>query len=327
MPETFDHALLAAIVQYHLGQGCVPSFTPIRTGKHNTSFWVNTARERLVLRLAPADDVGVLFYERRMMRQEPALHALIRARTTVPVAEIVAHDFSRARIDRDYVLMRALPGMPLSDVPRPTSHMVDRTLMEVGAHLRQLHALTATDCLGATAYGYLGEHRPMEPQPSWFAAFRIMWRLLLNDVVACGAYSKREAAALVDLLDRAEPHFRHPVEPRLLHMDVWHQNILVAADGTVTGLVDLDRALWGDSEIEFAVLDYCGISTPAFWRGYGMGCDDSPSARIRQQFYMLYEVQKYMPIRIWRGNDPARAAQYRQQSLALAARLARDLSR
>ncbi|WP_256973118.1 aminoglycoside phosphotransferase family protein [Nostoc sp. T09] len=57
--------------------------------------------------------------------------------------------------------------------------------------------------------------------------------------------------------------------PRLLHMDVWFQNILVDSAGNVTGLVDFDRALWGDPEIEFAVLDYCGISEPAFWRGYG----------------------------------------------------------
>ncbi|OUL36382.1 hypothetical protein BV372_08175 [Nostoc sp. T09] len=55
----------------------------------------------------------------------------------------------------------------------------------------------------------------------------------------------------------------------MLHMDVWFQNILVDSAGNVTGLVDFDRALWGDPEIEFAVLDYCGISEPAFWRGYG----------------------------------------------------------
>ena len=88
--------------------------------------------------------------------------------------------------------------------------------------------------------------------------------------------------------------------------------------GRVTGLVDLDRALWGDPEIEFAVLDYCGISEPAFWRGYGRERDTSFSAQIRARFYLLYEVQKYIPIRIWRRNNPAQALQYKRQSFALA---------
>jgi len=57
------------------------------------------------------------------------------------------------------------------------------------------------------------------------------------------------------------------VPASLLHLDAWAQNILVDEAGNVTGLVDLDRALWGDPGIEFAVLDYCGISEPVFWRG------------------------------------------------------------
>ena len=85
--------------------------------------------------------------------------------------------------------------------------------------------------------------------------------------------------------------------------------------------MDFDRALWGDVEIEFAVLDYCGISEPSFWGGYGHLRDESPSAILRRQFYLLYEVQKYIPIHIWRRSDPVSAAHYKQQSFALATQL------
>jgi fructosamine-3-kinase len=101
-------------------------------------------------------------------------------------------------------------------------------------------------------------------------------------------------------------------------MDVWSQNILVDKVGHVTGLVDLDRALWGDPEIEFAVLDYCGISEPAFWQGYGGDRDTSFSAQVRARFYLLYEVQKYIVIRIWRRNSPAQALEYKRNAFALA---------
>jgi hypothetical protein len=42
---------------------------------------------------------------------------------------------------------------------------------------------------------------------------------------------------------------------------------------------------------------------------------------IRRQFYLLYEIQKYMPIRVWRRDDPAGALRYKQQSFAMAREL------
>jgi fructosamine-3-kinase len=321
--QSFDIPSLTTCLRTQLGNGADQlRLTPIRTGKHNTSYWVHCAAGHFVLRIAPADDAGLLFYERQMMRQEPALHSLIRRHTSIPVAEVVIADFSRMQIDRDYMLLNVLPGIPLSEASDLGSAGIDRALRQVGAQLRQLHTLTAPACLGIAAYGYLGDHHPIEPQATWFAAFRIMWDKLLDDVVACGAYTPAEAQALRSLLDRYSEHFGHPVMPSLLHMDIWGQNILIDTDGAVTGLVDFDRALWGDIEIEFAVLDYCQISTPSFWEGYGIPRDESQSAQIRRTFYLLYELQKYMPIHIWRRNDPVGAARYKQQSLAMAAALA-----
>lgn len=319
MAEVFDGETLAALVRPYAGGG-EPRFAPIRSGKHNSSYWVDLAGELLVLRIAPPDDAEPLFYGRRMMRQEPGLHALIRSRTPIPVAEIIAHDFGRELIDRDYLLMAALPGVPLGEAHRLSRTGLARALREVGAHLRALHALSADDCLATHAYGYLGAHRPMAPQPTWLAAFRVMWSKLLDDVAASGCYSEGEARALRELLEAYAGHFERPVEPRLLHMDVWAQNILVVPDGAVTGLLDFDRALWGDPEIEYAVLDYCGVSEPPFWEGYGAERDLSPEAMVRRWFYLLYEVQKYMPLAMRRG-DRARAMRTRRQCLALAREL------
>jgi aminoglycoside phosphotransferase (APT) family kinase protein len=326
MPEQFATELLAQMVAAHLPVNATRSaaagnadarltFEPIPTGKHNTSYLVHGAGTELVLRISPPDDAGFLFYERRMMAQEPALHALLRAETQVPVAEILAYDDSRNLLDRDYLLMRRLPGRSLAEA-NLTRQQVDGVLEQVGGYLAQMHALVAD------RYGYLGAHRPMTPQPTWAEAFVVMWNKLLDDVVACGGYSPEEADAFRRLLVTYLPHFDRPVPASLLHMDIWSQNILVDDEGRVTGVVDLDRALWGDPEIEFAVLDYCGISEPAFWRGYSRRCgrdrDTSLSAQIRARFYLLYEVQKYIVIRIWRRNNPAQAREYKRQSLALA---------
>jgi aminoglycoside phosphotransferase (APT) family kinase protein len=319
MPDGFAEEILKELVTGHFNvRPDALTFQVIRTGKHNSSYYVKNGEDCFVLRIAPPDDAGFLFYERFMMRQEPTLHHLIRARTDLPVAEIIAYDFTRKKIDRDYLLMRVLPGVPLSEVDNRMKMDLEITLQQTGMYLRQLHQLTAQDCLGERRYGYLGEHAPMQPQPSWWQAFQVMWDKLLEDVVACGGYSQTEAAHLRGLLIKHRNHFDHPVQSRLLHMDIWGQNILVDQSGDVTGLVDFDRALWGDVEIEFAVLDYCGISKPAFWRGYGQARTRSLSANIRRQFYLLYEVQKYIPIRIWRRNDLVDALRYKAYALQLA---------
>ena len=281
----------------------------ISTGKFNDSFFVALEGGReVVLRIAPRDDAGFLFYERNMMRQEPRLHRLIRERTSVPVAEMLAFDDSRSLIDRDFLIMERLPGTALSDA-RVSGSAADRVFEETGRHLRELHDGCRTE-----RYGYLGEHHCMEPADSWVSAFRTMWGLLIEDIRACGGYGADEAKAVRDSL---EPHlklFDRPVPSSLLHMDIWAQNILVDGDGRVTGIVDWDRALWGDVEIEFAVLDYCGVSTDSFWRGYGRERDASRAAQIRGAFYYLYELQKYIVIRTLRSNSPGQAVLYKAQA-------------
>ena len=67
MRESFDTEILTELVCAHVDADPASlRFTPISTGKHNTSYWVDGDQSRWVLRIAPPDDAGFLFYERRM---------------------------------------------------------------------------------------------------------------------------------------------------------------------------------------------------------------------------------------------------------------------
>jgi len=301
LPEEIDIEVVKRVVAAHLTASV--DLAPIATGKFNTSFFITAPDINWVLRIALPRDAVFVFYEKDMMRQESELHALLLDKTSVPVAPIVAYDDSQRLIERDYVIMECLPGKPLSEVACDYGEV----LCQVGAQLAQVHALTAD------TYGYIGAHRPMPPQVRWVDAFHHMWNRLIDGIVAVGHYDEVESGRCRQLLDRYIELFDREVASSLLHMDIWAQNILVDDADCVTGIVDWDRALWGDVEIEYAVLDYCGISEPAFWEGYGRRRDTSSEAQIRQVFYLLYELQQYIIIRQGRSNDAGRARQYKRQ--------------
>ena len=307
-----DSEQAGRLVAEHLGEGDW-AVRPFGAGKFSQTFSVEGDGGRYVLRVAPPDDLLQLFYERRMMRQEPALHARLLAETTVPVPPIAAHDFSRTLVDRDYLIMPLLPGRPLSDaVLAPAA--CDRALREWGRHVAQIHSLTDPD----NRFGYLGEHRCMEPQATWAEAFAVMYRRELDDVVACGVYDAETAAAAMKLLEDHIRVFGHCTTSRLLHGDLWVTNLLVEADGAVTGVIDFDRACWGDVEWDLAIAEYCGVTQPPFWEGYGRQVEQhTGDAAVRRLFYLLYEHQKYIVISIsTRRSDPARARRYAAESLA-----------
>jgi len=294
---------------------------PFGAGRFSETFDVAGPKGRYVLRVAPPDDLRQLFYERGMMRQEPGIHARLLAETDVPVPPIVASEFSRRLIDRDWLIMPRLPGEPLSQAGLPPEAR-RRALREWGGWIAQVHGVTDP----AGRFGYLGEHRCMDPQPSWAEAFRVMYRKELDDVVDCGVYDAAMADAAQRLLQAHLDAFGPCPRSRLLHGDIWATNLLVAPDGAVTGVLDFDRACWGDVEWDLAIADYCGVTGESFWRGYGAEPDRSsgPSA-VRRMFYLLYEHQKYIVISMSRrrGHNRAMAADYARQSLGVMERFRR----
>lgn len=309
-------AILSKILSLH--NFYCDSFTRITTGKFNESYICKLSNDKsrppvphntAVIRIAPPDDTGFIYYEKNMMAQEPELHQIIRKKTSIPVPEIFEFDNSRKIIDQDFLIEEYIPGTALSEAwISPTART--KILKETGLYLRELHL----SCTG-DAYGYLGQHKCMEGQNDWVSAFRIMWNKLINDIVKCNVYDENESDDARKALDKHTELFKRDVPASLLHMDIWDQNIMIHENGSITGIVDWDRALWGDPEIEFAVLDYCGFNTPAFWKGYGKTPENTKASRIRMMFYHLYEVQKYLIIWTLRRPNPSRVSSYKQYSL------------
>lgn len=312
MNVTSDNAI--ELAKSLLGEG-IWRCQPFGAGKFSQTFAVSSEDgKQFVLRIAPPDSVLQLFYEYRMMRQEPGIHRRLLKETKVPVPQILAYDFSRCLIDRDFLIMPRLAGEPLNTIAL-SSISSNRAFREWGQYVAEIHKITDPD----NRFGYLGEHSCMEPQSGWTEALKVMYQKELDDICSCGVYSRKQAENAMALLEDHLEVFESCQISTLCHGDLWITNLLMQPDGKVTGVIDFDRACWGDIEWDMAIAEYCGITRPPFWEGYGRIVNThSGDAAIRRLFYMLYEHQKYIIISMSsRRNDPGRARRYARECLAI----------
>lgn len=268
------------------------SVSPIGAGLHNDSYYLDSDRGRFVLRMAPPDSVPKLFYEVDMMKSEVNIHRLVREHTDLPVPAIVFHDFSRTVIDRDYLIMEYLEG---------NSGPFDE--QELGRYVRQLHAIQSAE------YGY--PERPAPRGRHWPDVFRVYVRLIFDDCLACGVIDQAEHSDFLSIYQK-HADVIGDVSASLLHLDLWTQNILTL-NGRITAILDFDRGLYGDPELEFAVLDTYGYSTPQFFAGYGRPRPVDSGAQVRQRLYIVYELIKYAFIRATRGKSMSTGRYHAQQ--------------
>ena len=262
--------------------GC--SVRPVRAGLYNDSYYVDSDKSKFVLRIAPPDSIPKLFYEIDMMKSEVNIHRLVREQTNLPVPEIVYHDFSQDLLDRDYLIMEYMEG---------SSGFFDDK--ELGHYVKQLHTIKSEQC------GY--PERAAANGENWPDVFFSYAELIFNDCLSCGVIDNDEHEQFLSIYEK----YRDAVAdvcPSLLHLDLWTQNILTI-DGRITAILDFDRGLYGDPELEFAVLDTYGHSSPEFFEGYGEPRPADSKAQVRQKLYIVYELIKYAFIRVARGKNMA----------------------
>ncbi|WP_410594461.1 phosphotransferase family protein [Amycolatopsis sp. lyj-23] len=214
---------------------------------------------RLVLKIAPS--VPGLTYEHDLLATEAAYYRLASG----PLPSVVG-------AGPGFLLMTEVPGTPWSQVPGTGPHL----RRELGAIVAALHETTGA------GFGYLQD--PLHP--TWFSAFTAMVDAILADAVRYGVRLPRPAAEIAHLVRRHEPLLELVTTPVLVHFDLWRGNILVDGD-RVSGIVDAERAFWGDPVAEFVSLTLFHDLDAPLLEGYGRARFDAP-ARRRLTLYRVY---------------------------------------
>lgn len=265
--------------------GAVQTCTRLGEANYNTAYRIRlTDGAGLVLKVAPDPAAPALAYERDIMRTEALFYRT--AARVVPVPVVVRADFSRQVIGNDYLLMTELPGGNwAAQQDRITGADRDRLRSELGAVTAALHGITGR------SFGYPQD----EPFPTWRAAFTCMVDALFADALRFQVPLPEPLGRVRSVLARHLHLLDEVTTPALVHFDLWAGNILVQ-DGRLTGLVDGERAFWGDPLAELASVALFGDveQDPAFVAGYRSAggrlvFDDRTRRRLA-----LYQVYLYL---------------------------------
>jgi aminoglycoside phosphotransferase (APT) family kinase protein len=293
----------------------------VTEGTYNTAYRVVlTDGRRLVLKVAPDPAAAGLSYERGIMTTEELFYRQA-ASQPVPVPRVLGAGSRDEAPGLDFLLMSECPGRVWFGA-RDRIGPDDRTRMraELGRIVARLHRITGP------GFGY-----PQQPLvATWRAAFLGMVDALLDDAAQYGTVLPRPAAELAERVRSSADLFDEVTVPVLVHFDLWDGNILVTWDAgppAIGGIIDGERAFWGDPVAEFVSLAlFAEIERDeAFLAGYreaggSVVFDDATRARLR-----LYRVYLYLIMLVEAGPRGYAGADHERRSQVVSEHLLNQL--
>ncbi|MFF2777316.1 phosphotransferase family protein [Streptomyces sp. NPDC058052] len=286
-----DPGDVAARLRRVLGPVGLVRSTPLGGGLSNAAVLAELDDgRRLVLKTAPRATAPALTHERDLLGTEALFHRLA-APAGVRVPTVLHHEPPGAGTPAEWLLLTHLDGITW-DAARAGLTPGDSAALrrELGASLARVASVTGP------AYGY-PRPAPRLTAPDWPGAFTAMLRAVLADADRFGVALPVPAARLAALPDRFRHRLAEVARPALVHFDAWAGNIVLDRTGTgawrLGGLIDGERAFFGDPLAEFVGLDPLGeaeedADLTAGYRSVAPSLTVDAGARARLALYRIY---------------------------------------
>ncbi|XOV87786.1 MAG: phosphotransferase family protein [Pseudomonadota bacterium] len=297
-----------------LGGLPVSAVTEMKDGWFNRTFHLVLDGGKLhrVLKVGPPETAEVMRYEEGILKAEVGAMRLVASNPHIPVPGNLAEDFSRSVLPFDYYFMDFFDG-PTWQSRRATLGEAEnnRLASELGFITARINGFTGD------SFGYFSGNQNCE---NWFEAFYVMCDNLFLDAERYRVGLDIGRRVLLDKLTEYRQIFAEVEVPQLVHWDLWQGNVFLSATGEphITGVIDFERALWGDPLMEVALVSPAGARH--FLAGYGQDLFASREARLRRVFYNIY-LDLVMII-----EDGPRQYDNKTSVLQAIARLPRDLA-
>jgi aminoglycoside phosphotransferase (APT) family kinase protein len=237
------------LVRVNFGESCLTgAITELKGGMFNSVYSIERINEhdRIILKVGVVPGTTLLTYEQDIMPVEVECFRLIAEKTTVPIPKILAYDFSRKYISSNYFFMTALKGTALNKlIMKIDKHNLEKIRIEQAGYIAQIHQITGG------YFGYFAEDKAQQ-YTTWKEAFLHMFDMVLKD-------SREHHVALPyerieDVLKKNADILCSLKDPSLVDFDCHEGNIFVikaGAEYTIEGIIDFERAFWGDPVADF----------------------------------------------------------------------------
>ncbi|MFE5795386.1 phosphotransferase [Streptomyces sp. NPDC056503] len=282
---------VAARLRRALGPVTVVRSTPLGGGLYNSAVLTELDDgRRLVLKTAPRADTPALTHERDLLGTEALFHRLA-ARAGARVPTVLHHEPAGAGTPAEWLLLTYLDGTTW-DAARAGLTPADTAALRrrLGEDLARVASVTGP------VHGYPRPALGLSA-PDWPRAFTAMFHAVLADADRFGVTLPVPAGRLAGLPDRFRRRLAEVDRPALVHFDAWAGNLVLgrAGDGSwrLDGLIDGERAFFGDPLAEFVGLDPLGSAEDdpdllAGYRSVAPGLTLDTGARIRLALYRVY---------------------------------------
>ena len=257
----------------------------LKGGLFNTTYYIatNTDTAGIVLRAAPVKKDLLINFEKNMMSAEPLFHKLL-ADNDIPTSQILKYSPNGEVIDREYIISRYIPSIPMSDISSDKEDL-GYLYEQVGSLIRKMHGIK-NDRFGWKRPDRRGEYDTWKEFIFVFAGEANDKALAYN--LLDSEYIKR----FNDLLNESTNALNEITEPHMSHNDLWEGNILLGKDNGngkyyVAAIIDIDKAIFGDRYWDMAM--QC-MMNPSFMKGYADIVPDDLNHKKRQHIYKLIGI-------------------------------------
>ncbi|MFH1513564.1 MAG: aminoglycoside phosphotransferase family protein [Bacillota bacterium] len=234
-----DAAKIAALCA-SAGLTKIEDVHPLSTGEFNAVYAFDSGKKSYALKVAPAQGVPVMTYEKNMMRSEIFWYGQLREHTDVPAAEIVHMDFTRSLLPSDFFIMRRIPGRQMS-----TTEFTPKERALASVLLSQIVAKMHR--IPHEGFGY--------PQcgifDTWPQALYAMIAAMVSDAAMMGQTCENGEKTLAFISKHAAVLERAVC--RMVNFDLWESNVICerTGDGLRFVMIDPERGYWGDPIMDF----------------------------------------------------------------------------
>lgn len=250
-----------------------------------------------ILKIAPQYNSTLLRNERGLMNTEVTAMRLAESIGSANAAKVQYYDTGKTLCTGDYFIMECLEGESFSSLQDKLNDSEKASIyFETGGIVRDI-------------FGIKGEHfgQLYDGAEKFDDLYDFAKKLISNTLADAKEKDIFIGVSPDEILSRLEAHKAafDNMSPVLVHYDLWEGNIFVK-NGHVSGIIDWERAMWGDVLMEDHFRRHC--VNDAFLKGFGQ-TEFTPSEHIRM---LWYDVLLYLCMMTeWKFREYPDDSQYR----------------